>query len=45
MFGFEDKLLLKLASVANLFTANNMQETYWPVHVCIQRPSNFDTDF
>ncbi|KAH6649614.1 hypothetical protein F5144DRAFT_607736 [Chaetomium tenue] len=33
MFGFEDKLLLKLASVANLFTANNMQETYWPVHV------------
>ncbi|KAJ4291572.1 Protein-lysine N-methyltransferase efm5 [Collariella sp. IMI 366227] len=33
MFGFEDKLLLKLASVVNLFTANNMQERYWPVHV------------
>lgn len=33
MFGFEDRLLLKLASVTNLFTANNMQERYWPVHV------------
>ncbi|KAK1766551.1 NADH-ubiquinone oxidoreductase 40 kDa subunit, mitochondrial [Phialemonium atrogriseum] len=33
MFGFEDNLLLKLASVMNLFTANNMQERYWPVHV------------
>ncbi|KXX78259.1 NADH-ubiquinone oxidoreductase 40 kDa subunit, mitochondrial [Madurella mycetomatis] len=33
MFGFEDNLLLKLASVVNLFTANNMQERYWPVHV------------
>lgn len=33
MFGFEDKLLLKLASVTNLFTANNMRERYWPVHV------------
>jgi len=33
MFGFEDNLLLKLASVLNLFTANNMQERYWPVHV------------
>ncbi|KAK0750455.1 NAD dependent epimerase/dehydratase [Schizothecium vesticola] len=33
MFGFEDNLLLKLASVTNLFTANNMQERYWPVHV------------
>ncbi|KHO01130.1 NADH-ubiquinone oxidoreductase 40 kDa subunit-like protein [Metarhizium album ARSEF 1941] len=32
MFGFEDNLLLKLASVLNLFTANNMQETFWPVH-------------
>lgn len=34
MFGFEDDLLLKLASVVNLFTANNMRERYWPVHVC-----------
>ncbi|OAA54796.1 NADH-ubiquinone oxidoreductase [Niveomyces insectorum RCEF 264] len=33
MFGFEDNLLLRLASVYNLFTANNMQERYWPVHV------------
>ncbi|PHH71734.1 hypothetical protein CDD83_5109 [Cordyceps sp. RAO-2017] len=32
MFGFEDNLLLKLASVLNLFTANNMQEKFWPVH-------------
>ncbi|KAK0610449.1 putative N6-adenine methyltransferase-domain-containing protein [Bombardia bombarda] len=33
MFGFEDDLLLKLASLVNVFTANNMQERYWPVHV------------
>lgn len=33
MFGFEDNLLLKLASALNLFTANNMQEKFWPVHV------------
>ncbi|KAI6779464.1 NADH-ubiquinone oxidoreductase-like protein [Emericellopsis cladophorae] len=32
LFGFEDNLLLKLASVLNLFTANNMQEKFWPVH-------------
>ncbi|EJT75237.1 NADH-ubiquinone oxidoreductase 40 kDa subunit [Gaeumannomyces tritici R3-111a-1] len=32
IFGFEDRLLLKLASVLNLFTANNMQERFWPVH-------------
>lgn len=32
MFGFEDNLLLKLASALNLFTANNMQEKFWPVH-------------
>jgi len=35
MFGFEDSLLLRLASVTNLFTANNMRERYWPVHVCV----------
>lgn len=33
MFGFEDNLLHKLAKVGNVFTANNMQERYWPVHV------------
>lgn len=33
MFGVEDKLLQKLASVTNLFTSNHMQERYWPVHV------------
>lgn len=33
MFGFEDNLLHKLAGVSNLFTANHMQERYWPVHV------------
>ncbi|CAK7266251.1 Protein-lysine N-methyltransferase efm5 [Sporothrix epigloea] len=33
MFGFEDNLLLRLAGVYNVFTANNMQERYWPVHV------------
>lgn len=32
LFGFEDKLLHKLAGVTNLFTANHMQERYWPVH-------------
>jgi NADH dehydrogenase (ubiquinone) 1 alpha subcomplex subunit 9 len=38
MFGFEDNLLLKLASVVNLFTSNNMQERFWPVHVCVASP-------
>ncbi|CAK7201874.1 Protein-lysine N-methyltransferase efm5 [Sporothrix eucalyptigena] len=33
MFGFEDNLLLRLAGIYNVFTANNMQERYWPVHV------------
>ncbi|KAI0122309.1 NAD(P)-binding protein [Daldinia grandis] len=32
VFGFEDKLLHRLAGVTNLFTSNNMQERYWPVH-------------
>jgi NADH dehydrogenase (ubiquinone) 1 alpha subcomplex subunit 9 len=32
MFGFEDRLLHRLAGITNLFTANNMQERYWPVH-------------
>ncbi|KAB5533591.1 NADH-ubiquinone oxidoreductase [Coniochaeta sp. 2T2.1] len=33
MFGAEDNLLMKLAGVTNVLTANNMQERYWPVHV------------
>jgi NADH dehydrogenase (ubiquinone) 1 alpha subcomplex subunit 9 len=33
MFGFEDKLLNKLASATNVFTANHMQQLFWPVHV------------
>ncbi|KUI59463.1 hypothetical protein VP1G_06711 [Cytospora mali] len=32
LFGFEDQLLLKLAGETNLFTSNQMQERYWPVH-------------
>lgn len=33
VFGFEDNLLIKLATPSNLFTSNNMQERYRPVHV------------
>ena len=33
MFGFEDRLLHRLAGVTNLFTSNHMEERYWPVHV------------
>ena len=33
MFGAEDRLLHRLANVANFFTVNNMQERFWPVHV------------
>lgn len=32
-FGFEDKLLHKLAGVTNMFTSNHMRERFWPVHV------------
>ncbi|OTA89333.1 hypothetical protein M434DRAFT_398670 [Hypoxylon sp. CO27-5] len=32
IFGFEDNLLIRLAGITNLFTSNNMQERYWPVH-------------
>ncbi|KAM0797260.1 putative NADH-ubiquinone oxidoreductase 39 kDa subunit [Usnea florida] len=32
VFGFEDRLLHKLAGVTNLFTSNHMQERFWPVH-------------
>ena len=34
MFGNEDNLLIKLAGVYNLFTANNLEEKIYPVHVC-----------
>ncbi|KAI1971865.1 Protein-lysine N-methyltransferase efm5 [Ophidiomyces ophidiicola] len=33
MFGFEDRLLHKMAGVTNVFTSNHMQERYLPVHV------------
>ena len=33
LFGFEDRLLHKLAGVTNVLTSNHMQERYWPVHV------------
>lgn len=39
VFGFEDNLLHRLASITNLFTSNNMQERYWPVHVCLSLTS------
>ncbi|CAG9956118.1 unnamed protein product [Clonostachys rosea f. rosea IK726] len=32
IFGFEDNLLLKLASALNLVTSNHLQEQFWPVH-------------
>ncbi|KAL8693571.1 MAG: hypothetical protein Q9218_001613 [Villophora microphyllina] len=32
VFGFEDKLLHKLAGVTNLITSNHMRERFWPVH-------------
>jgi NADH dehydrogenase (ubiquinone) 1 alpha subcomplex subunit 9 len=32
MFGFEDRLLHRLASPANIVTANNLEERIWPVH-------------
>ena len=33
MFGFEDRLLHRLAAAGNIFTANHMHERFWPVHV------------
>jgi NADH dehydrogenase (ubiquinone) 1 alpha subcomplex subunit 9 len=35
MFGFEDRLLHRLAKAGNVITANGMQERFWPVHVSI----------
>ncbi|KAG9245861.1 putative NADH-ubiquinone oxidoreductase 39 kDa subunit [Calycina marina] len=32
IFGFEDRLLHKLAGPTNVLTSNWMQERYWPVH-------------
>ncbi|KAF2827205.1 NAD(P)-binding protein [Ophiobolus disseminans] len=32
MFGFEDRLLHRLAYPANIVTANHLQERIWPVH-------------
>ncbi|KAH8590920.1 hypothetical protein B0O99DRAFT_633811 [Bisporella sp. PMI_857] len=32
LFGFEDRLLHRLAGVTNVLTSNHMQERYWPVH-------------
>ena len=33
VFGFEDRLLHKLAGVSNLFMSNHLQQRFWPVHV------------
>lgn len=33
MFGFEDRLLHRLAAASNYLTVNNMEERFWPVHV------------
>lgn len=38
LFGFEDRLLHRLAGVTNFLTSNNMQERYWPVHVRFPSP-------
>lgn len=35
MYGDEDFLLNKVGGVKNVFTANNMQERFRPVHVCL----------
>jgi NADH dehydrogenase (ubiquinone) 1 alpha subcomplex subunit 9 len=32
MFGFEDRLLHRLAGATNVLTANHMAERFWPVH-------------
>lgn len=32
VFGFEDRLLHRLAKASNILTANNMSESFWPVH-------------
>jgi NADH dehydrogenase (ubiquinone) 1 alpha subcomplex subunit 9 len=32
IFGFEDRLLNRLAGATNVITSNSMQEKFWPVH-------------
>ncbi|KAI5246165.1 hypothetical protein E4T43_02849 [Aureobasidium subglaciale] len=32
LFGFEDRLLHRLAKSSNLLTSNNLEERFWPVH-------------
>ncbi|KAH7138081.1 NADH-ubiquinone oxidoreductase-like protein 40 kDa subunit [Dendryphion nanum] len=32
IFGFEDRLLNRLAGATNVLTSNSMQERFWPVH-------------
>jgi NADH dehydrogenase (ubiquinone) 1 alpha subcomplex subunit 9 len=33
MFGWEDRLLNRLATAKSILTSNNMQERFWPTHV------------
>lgn len=33
MFGFEDRLLHRLAAAKNILSTNHMNERFWPVHV------------
>ncbi|KAL7270763.1 Protein-lysine N-methyltransferase efm5 [Rhizina undulata] len=33
MYGFEDRFIHSLARGTNMFTANHLQQTLWPVHV------------
>lgn len=33
MFGFEDRLLHRLARATNVITSNHLRERFWPVHV------------
>ncbi|KAK4960276.1 Protein-lysine N-methyltransferase efm5 [Elasticomyces elasticus] len=42
MFGFEDRLLHRLANATNLLSCNNMQERFWPVH-CIDVGAALET--
>lgn len=42
MFGFEDRLLHRLASSTNFLTSNHMRERFWPVH-CIDVGAALET--
>ena len=35
VYGFEDRLLHRLAGVTNMITSNHMQERFWPIHVSV----------